>query len=67
MDDESGVLLETIKDQDPDLQIILMMLLEFNPAVRWSAKDCLKSPYFDSVRNPLLEQKAEFPISLEVD
>ena len=38
-----------------------------NPAKRSSAKECLKSPVFDSIRNSELELDAPFKIYLDVD
>lgn len=42
-------------------------LLEFNPYFRWTAQECLKSTYFDNIRNPVLEKHAKGKIMLEVD
>jgi hypothetical protein len=38
-----------------------------NPEKRISAKECLKNPVFDSIRNPELEVDAPFKIYLDVD
>ena len=42
-------------------------MLEFNPHFRWSAKECLKSPYFDEVRIIKLEKRSKFKIELDFD
>lgn len=42
-------------------------MLEFNPHLRWSAKECLKSHYFDDVRIPQLEKKSKHKITLNLD
>ena len=44
-----------------------MKLLEFNPYYRWSASECLKSKYFDDIRNPELEESSSKKIMLDVD
>jgi serine/threonine protein kinase len=46
---------------------ILTNLLQFNPYFRLNAKDCLKHPIFDSIRNPLMERPAPYQIYLKVD
>lgn len=50
-----------------DLTEILKSLLEFNPFFRTSAKECLKSPIFDEIRVPTLEEDAPFKIFLDID
>jgi hypothetical protein len=42
-------------------------LLEFNPYFRWSAYECLKSSYFDKVRNSHQEKHPKGKILLEID
>jgi hypothetical protein len=42
-------------------------LLEFNPYFRWSAHECLKSSYFDKVRNLNLEKHPKGKLLLDVD
>jgi hypothetical protein len=38
-----------------------------DPAKRFSAKECLKNPVFDDIRNPDLECDAPNKIYLEID
>ena len=40
-------------------------MLEFNPHLRWSTKECINSPYFDGVRIPSLEKKSKRAIILD--
>ena len=42
-------------------------MLEFNPHLRWSAKECLKSPYFDDVRVAQLERRSKQKIVLDIE
>jgi hypothetical protein len=42
-------------------------LLSLNPEARWSAKQCLESKVFDTVRNDYLEQDAPFSIMVPAD
>ena len=42
-------------------------MLEFNPHFRWSAKECLKSPFFDDVRIIKLEKRSKLKIELDFD
>lgn len=42
-------------------------LLQFNPYLRYSAKECLKSSIFDQIRVPALEKDAPFKIRLNID
>jgi hypothetical protein len=42
-------------------------MLEFNPHLRWSAKECLKSPYFNDVRIAKLERMSKQKIVLDID
>jgi hypothetical protein len=46
---------------------ILTWLLEFNPYLRCSAAELLKSSLFDPVRNHQQEKSAPFKIKLEID
>jgi hypothetical protein len=46
---------------------MIYKLLEFNPYFRWSAQECLRSPYFDKIRNPALEKHSKAKILLEID
>ena len=46
---------------------IVQSLLEFNPFFRASAKEILKNPLFDSVRDPQFEKRAKRKIELKVD
>lgn len=46
---------------------ILENMLKFNPEKRFSAKECLKSPVFDSIRRPNLEREAPWKIYLGCD
>lgn len=54
-------------DQDKDLVQLLMSMIEFNPYYRSSPAECLKSPFFDPIRVPQLEQPAPTKIYLEID
>jgi hypothetical protein len=42
-------------------------LLKFNPYFRWSALECLKSPYFASVKISKKEKWQKQKIELEID
>lgn len=42
-------------------------MLQFNPFMRPTAKECLQCPIFDQIRVPGLEQAAPFKINIEVD
>lgn len=42
-------------------------MLEVNPNKRWSAKDCLKSSYFDDIRYASVERGANSPLLLDID
>lgn len=42
-------------------------MTEFNPFLRATPSECLKSPYFDPIRVPQLEKNAPRKIFLEVD
>lgn len=55
------------QNSSPHLKMLLKSLLEFNPYFRASAKDCLKSPIFDKIRVPALEEDAPFKIFLDID
>lgn len=46
---------------------LLKEMLQFNPSMRPTAKECLQSPIFDQIRVPGLEQAAPFKINIEVD
>jgi serine/threonine protein kinase len=48
--DQQREFLSSLEGLDPLLQDLIQKMLEFNPHMRWSAKECLKSPYFDDVR-----------------
>ena len=42
-------------------------MFSYNPDFRWSAKECLNSAYFDSIRKPELEKEAPYQIKLKID
>lgn len=42
-------------------------MIQFNPYLRNTAAECLKSPYFDNMRVKELEQPAPFKIFLKID
>ena len=44
-----------------------MGMLEVNPAKRWTADQCLKNPYFDNIRQPLIEKPAASKLMLDID
>lgn len=46
---------------------LLERMITFNPQNRASLDELISSPYFDSVRNPLLEQLSQAPISMPFD
>ena len=52
---------------DKQIGIILQQLLEFNPFFRRQAKEILKNPIFDKIRDPVLEKRASGKIKLKVD
>ena len=52
---------------DPSISEIPQRLLEFNPHFRSSAREILKSPVFNSVRDPQLEKRAKDTIHLKID
>ena len=58
---------ELARNCSQDLTLILKSLLEFNPFFRSTAKECLKSPIFDKIRVPALEEDAPFKIFLDID
>jgi len=45
----------------------MMRMLTFNPYVRPSAKDLLKSPIFNKIRSPDLEKPSPFKVHLSAD
>jgi hypothetical protein len=45
-----------------DIPLIIETMLEFNPFFRRSAAEIIKLSIFDSVRNPILEEPAEFQL-----
>ena len=47
---------EVYPETSPELLQILSDLLQINPYIRVTAKDCLKSKIFDKMRVPHLEQ-----------
>ena len=49
-------LLSLFPNADPEILRVLRGLLEFNPHLRMSAKDALKSKYFDNIRHPEAEK-----------
>ena len=55
----------TLRYVNPHLKTLCLKMLEFNPHLRWSAKKCMQSPYFDDVRIPLLEKKSKHSIDLD--
>lgn len=44
-------LLSLFPNADPEILRVLKGLLEFNPHLRFSAKDALKSKFFDNIRH----------------
>ena len=50
-----------------DLRGLLKKMLYMSPDHRFSAKDLIKSPYFDSIRNKDQEEDADFKIKVSVD
>ena len=46
---------------------LLQDMLEFNPYYRPTAKECLQSKLFDSIRVAGLEASAPFKINIDVD
>ena len=60
-------ILEIIGDSDPQLQNLCLKMLEFNPYFRWTAQECIESPYFDDVRTPLPEKKSKGKINLDLE
>jgi mitogen-activated protein kinase 1/3 len=59
--------LEDVRECHKDLKQLLSNMLQLNPYLRWSANECLKSPYFDDIRKPYLERPAPEKIRLLVD
>ena len=55
------------RDQDPYLRELIFNMLQFNPKIRWTAKRCLESPYFDKIRVPALENAALGKVKLSYD
>lgn len=45
---------------------LLKQMLEFNPKFRITAKQALKSPVFDDIREPYFEQPCSKPIMQEI-
>ena len=41
-------------------------MTEFNPGFRPTAKECMQSPVFDSIRNSRFEIEAPYPITQEI-
>jgi hypothetical protein len=42
-------------------------MLEFDPNKRWTAAECLKSPYFDEIRYQSIEKGAISQLLLDID
>lgn len=42
---------QELEGHDPRMIEMVNRLLEFNPYFRWTAHECLKSSYFDNIRN----------------
>ena len=57
----------SLENVNPDLQELCLKMLEFNPHMRWSAKECLKSRYFDDVRIKQLEKKSKQKVVLDTE
>ena len=60
-------LYKVIGGSDIHLQELCFKMLEINPHLRWSAKQCIQSPYFNDVRIGLLEKKSKKRISLDLE
>ena len=56
-----------MRDVDPDLLHLLKGLTEFNPYFRFSAREALKSKFFDDIRIPKIEKACSSKIQLKVD
>jgi serine/threonine protein kinase len=52
---------------DKEIVELLKQMLIFNPLKRPSAKECLNSSIFDSLRVKALEQDADIKVKLELD
>ena len=52
---------------DPDLLHLLKGLTEFNPFFRFSAREAMKSKYFDDIRIPKIEKACSSKVQLKVD
>ena len=50
--------------EDKNLVELLRSMIEFNPFLRASPSECLKSPFFDPIRVPQLEMPAPQKIFL---
>lgn len=61
------LLQQELEGHDPRLIEMVNKLLEFNPYFRWTAHECLKSSYFDNIRNHNTEKHPKKKIMLEVD
>ena len=53
--------------EDKNLVELLRSMIEFNPFLRASPSECLKSPFFDPIRVPQLEMPAPQKIFLQID
>ena len=67
MESQSDNGFQSIKKVDPYLKTLCLKMLEFNPHLRWSAMECLKSPYFDDIRIAQLEERSKLKIGLEIE
>lgn len=47
---------EIIKDYEPHLKSLLVSMIDINPSLRPSVQTIMKDPYFDDVRDPVLEK-----------
>lgn len=54
-------------ETNPGMLQLLTDMLEFNPYFRPTAKECLSSKLFDSIRVAGLEASAPFKINIDVD
>ena len=62
-----SIIQQELEGHDPRLVEIVNKLLEFNPYFRWTGQECIKSTYFDNIRNSNLEKHPKGKIMLEVD
>ena len=67
MEATPSIIQQELEGHDPRLVEIVNKLLEFNPYFRWTGQECIKSTYFDNIRNSNLEKHPKGKIMLEVD